>query len=56
VGNFDHILRGVEGKRKRKAGNGFMFFRKFLNLIKVPGEKINTYWNVEPSDDLNNNS
>jgi len=52
VGNFDHILGEGRGEKEKKAGIGFMFFRKFL----VHGEKINTYWNVEPSDDLNNNS
>lgn len=57
MGNFDHILRGGRGeKEKERQEMGSCFFRKFLNLIKVPGEKINTYWNVEPSDDLNNNS
>jgi len=53
VGNFDQPSReGRRGKTaKGKKGRKWVHvFRKFANLIKVPGEKINTYWNVEPSE------
>jgi hypothetical protein len=53
VGNFDQTLREGRGGKLETGKKGRRWvhvFRKLANLIKVPGEKINTYWNVEPSE------
>jgi hypothetical protein len=52
VGNFDQTLREGRGgnwKREKRQEMG-LCFSQIGKLNKVPGEKINTYWNVEPSE------
>jgi len=56
VGNFDHILWRKSGREWDKKND--LIVRKdrvcfFANSAVVCffQEKINTYWNVEPSDD-----